>query len=186
VVAFLGDSITAGLGLAEEQAFPALVEGQLVARGCAMRAVNAGVSGDTSAGGVSRIDWVLSLLPRVVVLELGANDGLRGQPTASIEANLRQIGRRAGDAGAKVLVAGMRMPPSYGPQYTAAFAEVFPRVAHDLDAALIPFLLDGVAGRPELNQADGIHPTAAGQALIARTVAPYVERLLGCPIRSAG
>jgi acyl-CoA thioesterase I len=186
VVAFLGDSLTAGLGLAEEQAFPALVEGELVARGCAMRAVNAGVSGDTSAGGVSRVDWVLSLRPRVLVLELGANDGLRGQPIASIEANLRQIARRAFDAGARVLVAGMRMPPSYGPRYTAAFAEVFPRVARDVDAALIPFLLDGVAGRPELNQADGIHPTAAGQAVIARTVAPYVERLLGCPIRSSG
>jgi acyl-CoA thioesterase-1 len=179
-VAFLGDSLTAGLGLEESEAFPAWVERQLGARGCAMRAVNAGVSGDTSAGGVSRVDWVLSLHPRIVVLELGANDGLRGQPIAAIEANLREIARRARQAGATVLIAGMRMPPSYGPRYAEAFAELFGRVARDLDAELIPFLLDGVAGRPELNQPDGIHPTAEGQEVIARTVAPHIERLLGC------
>jgi acyl-CoA thioesterase-1 len=179
-VAFLGDSLTAGFGLAAEEAFPAQVEKRLGEQGCAMKAVNAGVSGDTSAGGVSRIDWVLSLHPRVVLLELGANDGLRGQPIASIEANLRQIAGRAREAGAQVLVAGMRMPPSYGPQYTAAFAAVFPRVATELGLELIPFLLEGVAGRPELNQADGIHPTAQGHQAIASTVAPYLERLLGC------
>ena len=174
-VVFLGDSLTAGLGLGEEEAFPALVGELLARRGIAVRVVNAGVSGDTSAGGLARVDWVLSLQPEILVVALGANDGLRGQPVEAIAANLREIVRRARAAGSRVLLAGMKMPPNYGPEYTREFEELYARLARELEVPFLPFLLAGVATIPELNQPDGIHPTAAGQRKIADLV---VEALL--------
>ncbi len=180
-IVFLGDSLTAGLGLGEEAAFPARVGELLAGRGLGVRIVNAGVSGDTSAGGVARIDWLLSLHPQIVVVALGANDGLRGQPVASIEANLREIVRRARAAGAQVVLAGMKMPPNYGPAYTRDFEALFARVAAEFELPFIPFLLEGVAADPQLNQADGIHPTAEGQRKIALLVERELLPLLSTP-----
>ncbi|MEM7479545.1 MAG: arylesterase [Acidobacteriota bacterium] len=178
LVVFLGDSLTAGYGLAEEEAFPALVGDRLTADGLPVRVVNAGVSGDTSAGGLSRIDWILRQRPDVVVVELGPNDGLRGQPLAAIEDNLRQIIQRSRRAGARVLLVGMQLPPSLGPEYTAGFRDLYGRLAEELDVPLVPFLLAGVAGEADLNLADGIHPNARGHRRIAETVAPYLREVI--------
>jgi acyl-CoA thioesterase I len=178
LVVFLGDSLTAGLGLGAEQAFPALVAAELEDRGTPIRAVNAGVSGDTSAGGLRRIDWLVRQRPDVVVVALGANDALRGQPAAAIEANLRQIVQRARAAGAEVLLVGIQVPPSYGDAYARAFAAIYPRLAAELDVPLLPFLLEGVAGRPELNLPDGIHPNDAGHRRIAAVVATHLQPLV--------
>ncbi len=180
-VVFLGDSLTAGLGLGEEAAYPAIAGELLAQRGIAVRIVNAGVSGDTSAGGLARVDWLLSLHPDIVLLALGANDGLRGQPVASIEANLREIVRRARAAGARVVLAGMKMPPNYGPDYTRDFEALYARLARELDLPFLPFLLEGVAADPKLNQADGIHPTAEGQRIVAGLVADALQPLLERP-----
>ena len=180
---FLGDSLTAGLGLGEEAAYPAIVGELLAARGVAVRIVNAGVSGDTSAGGLARLDWLLSLHPDILVVALGANDGLRGQPVASIEANLREIVRRARAAGSRVVLAGMKMPPNYGPDYTREFQALYERLARELQLPFVPFLLEGVAADPKLNQADGIHPTAEGQRIVARLVADALQPLLQPPAK---
>jgi len=179
LVAFLGDSLTAGHGLARDQAYPELVRIALARRGTDFRVINSGVSGDTSAGGLARLDWILGQEPDVVVVALGANDGLRGLSLVDMEGNLRAIVARARAAGARLLLAGMRMPPNYGPEYVEGFRAVFPRVAEELDVPFVPFLLEGVAAAPELNQADGIHPTASGQARLAENVAPLLEELLG-------
>ena len=178
LVIFLGDSLTAGYELDETQAFPALIEARLRAAGRAVRVVNAGVSGDTTAGGLARLDWLLRQQPDVLFVGLGGNDGLRGTPLAASEANLRAIVERAGAAGVRVLLAGMLMPPNYGPDYTEAFAAIYPRLAADLGVPLIPFLLEGVAARPELNLPDGIHPNAEGQRIVAGTVLSHLEPLL--------
>ncbi len=175
---FLGDSLTAGLGLGEESAFPALVAEALAREGAAVEVVNAGVSGDTSAGGLARLDWILRQRPDVVFVALGANDGLRGIPPEATAENLRRIVERARAAGARVLLAGMKLPPNYGPDYGARFEAIFPRLAGELEVPLVPFLLDGVGGRPELNLADGIHPNAAGHERIAETVLPLVREAL--------
>jgi len=180
-VVFLGDSLTAGLGLDETEAYPALVERKLEDEGLPIEAVNAGVSGDTSAGGLSRLDWLLSQKPDALVVGLGGNDGLRALPVESTEKNLREIVRRAQAAGVRVLLLGMRIPPNYGPDYTTRFAAMYPRIAEDLDVPLVPFLLDRVGGIRELNQPDGIHPTAEGQEILAENVAPYLEELLREP-----
>lgn len=179
LVAFLGDSLTAGLGLAAEEAYPALVETRMREEGVAIRALNAGVSGDTSAGGLRRVDWLLGQRPAVLVVGLGANDGLRGLPVAEVEKNLRQIVERAKAAGAKVVLLGMKIPPNYGPEYTRDFEAVYPRLAKELEVALVPFLLEGVGGVEDLNQADGIHPTAEGQVKVAENVVPVLKRVLG-------
>ena len=178
VVAILGDSLTAGLGVAHEEAYPALLEARLRREGYAYRVVNAGVSGDTSAGGLRRVDWVLRTRPDVVVVALGANDGLRGLPVEALRDNLEAIVRRLRAAGARVLLAGMRVPPNYGDAYARAFAAVFPDVARRTGVPLVPFLLDGVAGQARLNQADGIHPTAEGHRLMAERLWPYLRPLL--------
>ena len=178
VVAFLGDSLTAGYGLPAGQAFPAVLEERLAERGLPIRAVNAGVSGDTSAGGLARLDWVLSAEPDVVVVELGPNDGLRGLDLAMTEGNLRSIVQRSRDAGARVLLVGMRIPPNYGPDYAGDFAALFPRLAEELDVPLVPFLLEGVGGEADLNQGDGIHPTAEGQRILAVNVEPHLVPLV--------
>lgn len=178
LVVFLGDSLTAGYGLAEEQAFPSLVENALADRGLPIRIVNAGVSGDTTAGGVSRLDWLLRQAPDVVVVELGANDGLRGLPLEMSERNLREIVTRSLDAGAQVLLVGMKIPPNYGPVYTSGFEKIFPKLADELDVPLMPFLLEGVAADPKLNLPDGIHPNAEGQRRVAANFVPYLEPLV--------
>ena len=178
LVVFLGDSLTAGLGVAGEEAFPALIEARLAASGVEIRGVNAGISGDTTAGGLARLDWLLGQRPDVLVVGLGANDGLRGLSLEQTEANLRAILDRSRRAGCEVLLLGMRLPPNYGADYTERFAAIFPGLARELDVPLVPFLLGGVAGRPELNQADGIHPTAEGHRLMAENVLPQLRALL--------
>jgi acyl-CoA thioesterase-1 len=178
LVVFLGDSLTAGLGVDEDQAYPAIVSTKLAAAGHPVRILNAGVSGDTSAGGLRRIDWLLAQRPDVVVVGLGANDGLRGLQLEQTESNLRAILTRARGAGARVLLLGMMMPPNYGPEYAPAFAALYPRIAKDLEVPLVPFLLEGVGGRRELNQADGIHPTAGGHRVMADTVLGPLEGIV--------
>lgn len=177
-VVFLGDSLTAGFGLPRAEAYPALLESHLAGRGLEVSVVNAGVSGDTTAGGLARLDWLLRQDPAVLVVALGANDGLRGLSLKSLESNLRAIVTGARSAGAAVLLCGMRMPPNYGEDYTEGFAAVFSRVAEDLEVPLVPFLLEGVAAREELNLDDGMHPNSAGQARVAENVAPALEKLL--------
>lgn len=175
---FLGDSLSAGLGLAEDEAYPAVLAGLLAERGRSVHLVNAGVSGDTTAGGLARLDWVLRQRPAVLVVELGANDGLRGQQLEGVESNLREILRRGKASGAQVLLVGMRIPPNYGQDYTDHFAAIYPRLAKELGVDLVPFLLADVAADPRLNQSDGIHPTAEGHKIVARTVLPYLEHVL--------
>jgi len=184
VVLFLGTSLTAGYGLAIEQAFPSVVAEVIDSAGLPYRVVNAGVSGETSAGGLRRIDWLLSEPVDVLVLELGANDGLRGLDVDEMRRNLQEIvdRTRARYPHARIVIAGMESPPNMGSRYTSAFRRVFPDLAAANDAALIPFLLDGVAGRPELNQLDGIHPTAEGHRRIAATVWQVLEPLLRDPV----
>jgi len=184
LVVFLGDSLTAGLGLDENQAYPALVERKLQEEGKAARVINAGVSGDTTAGGLSRIGWILGQHPDLVVVGLGANDGLRALPLAEVETNLREIVRRSQSAGARVLLLGMRIPPNYGP-YADQFAALYPKLAKELNVPLVPFLLDKVGGIRSLNQADGIHPTAKGQEIVAKNVLPYLEKMLAEPKAAA-
>jgi len=177
-VVFLGDSIAAGLHLAADQAFPALLKQRLEARNAPFELLNAGVSGDTSSGGLRRIDWLLKQAPRVVVIELGANDGMRGLPVAIIERNLRAIISKVEAAKARVLLLGVRIPPSYGPEYVAAFESIYPRLATELQLAFVPFFMDGVAGVPELNLPDGIHPTARGHVLLAETLTAPLRAML--------
>lgn len=166
-VAFLGDSISAGLNLPAEEAFPLVLAARLRAQGAPFVPINAGVSGDTTAGGLRRIAFLLKQRPAVVVVELGANDGLRGVPLASIESNLRAILEQVRSAGAVPLLLGMRLPTSYGADYAEGFAAIYPRLAAELDVRFVPFFMEGVAGVPELNQEDALHPTAAGHRRLA-------------------
>lgn len=181
LVVFLGDSLTAGLGLPEDQAYPAVLDRRLDAQGTPVRVLNAGVSGDTTAGGLARLDWILKQKPDVLVVGLGGNDGLRGLDLDDTEKNLREIVRRGKASGARVLLLGMRLPPNYGPEYTEQFEEMYPKIAKDLDVPLVPFLLEGVGGVADLNQGDGIHPTAEGQERVAATVEPYLKEILEEP-----
>ena len=180
-VLIFGDSLTAGYGLedASTQAFPAVIQQKITAAGLPWRVVNAGLSGETSAGGLRRIDWILRAPVDVFVLELGANDGLRGLPVDAIKKNLQAIidRVRTKNPEVKIVVAGMMMPANFG-DYARSFAAVFPTLAKDNHATLIPFLLEGVAARPELNQADGIHPTAEGAELVATTVWKVLQPVL--------
>jgi len=178
VIVALGDSLTAGLGLPGDEAYPALLEERLRREGYPYRVVNAGVSGDTTAGGLRRVEWVLRTRPAIVIVALGANDGLRHQSVTAMRDNLVEIVRRLRGAGAAVLLAGARVPPNYGDDYGRAFAAIFPDVARATGVPLMPFLLDGVAGDPRLNQPDGIHPTGEGQRLIADRIWPYLKPLL--------
>jgi acyl-CoA thioesterase-1 len=178
VILAFGDSLTAGLGVTAEQAYPALLGARLRAEGYAYRVVNAGVSGDTTAGGLRRVDWALRLRPDIVILELGANDALRGQDLAGVRANLDRLVVRFQTAGARVLVAGMQLPPNYGLRYGVEFQRLYAEVARARGAALMPFFLEGVAGRPGLNQADGIHPTAAGYRVVVGHLWAHLRPLL--------
>lgn len=180
LVAF-GDSLTAGLGVPVDEAYPARLERRLREHGFTYRVVNAGVSGDTTAGGLRRVDWVLKSRPRIVILALGANDGLRGLAPERTRDNLAQIIERLQAAGATVVLAGMRVPPNYGDEYAAAFAAIFPDLARRYGLPLIPFFLDGVAANPALNQSDGIHPNAEGYQVIVDHIWPILRPLLTRP-----
>ena len=177
IIAF-GDSLTAGYGLPVEQSYPSLLESKLERDGLAYEVVNAGVSGDTSAGGVRRIDWSLEGDVKIVILELGANDLLRGQPISAMKQNLSQIISRIKTRGAEVLLAGMEAPTNSGPDYRRSVHEAFQTVAREHDVALIPFFLDRVAGIESLNQEDGVHPTAEGTRIVAETVYQSLKPML--------
>jgi len=178
-VIVLGDSVAAGLGLPADQAFPALLADELAERGTPpVEVINAGVSGDTSAGGLRRLDWLLKQAPDILLLELGGNDMLRGQPPSATEDNLRQIIDRCQERGVTVLLLGMRAAPNLGPEYTAEFDALYPRLAEEEGVALLPFLLEGVAGVEAYNQPDGIHPTAEGHAMVVDLVADALAPLI--------
>ena len=173
-IAVLGDSLTTAYGLAIEEGFPAQLERRLREEGYDCAVLDAGVGGDTTAGGLARLDWTLADRPSHVIVELGGNDGLRALPPEQMEQNLDAILGRLRADGVAVLLAGMRAPPNLGRTYGEAFEAVFARVAEGHDVPLYPFFLDGVAGDPELNQGDGIHPTAAGVAVIVDRMLPTV------------
>lgn len=177
IVAF-GDSLTAGLGVPAEASYPARLEARLRAEGYAYRVVNAGVSGDTTAGGLRRVDWALRLRPEIVIVELGANDALRGQDLSTVRANLDRLVVRFQSSGVRVLIAGIRLPVNYGDPYRGELERLYAAVARERKAALMPFFLEGVAGDPRLNQPDGIHPTADGYRLIVDGLWPYLRPLL--------
>ena len=177
-LAVLGDSLTAGYGLARADSFPAQLEAKLLESGVAVVVINAGVSGDTTAGGQRRLDWLLDDQPQAVILELGANDGLRGIDPEQTYRNLDNILTRLANEGLPVLLTGMLAPPNYGLAYGTAFKAIFPRLADKHHVAFYPFFLEGVAGRADLNQRDGLHPNAAGVAVIVEGILPAVEDLL--------
>ncbi len=181
IVAF-GDSLTAGLGVAQEDAYPAQLQRRLEEAGYRYRVINAGVSGDTTAGGVRRVDWVLNSKPSIVILELGANDGLRGIDLAQTKVNLETIIRRLQAAGVTVILAGMKLPPNYGEDYTARFSAIYQELAATYRVPLMPFFLEGVAAREGLNQADGIHPTEAGYRVIVENLMGTLQRYLIKPV----
>ena len=171
-IVVLGDSLAAGFGLDLSEAFPALLQKKIETAGLKFSVVNAGISGDTSAGGLRRIDWLLKRRVDVLILELGGNDGLRGIPVGVTRTNLQSIIDRTKQKypQAQIVVAGMQMPPNMGAEYNAAFERIFPDLAKANHAALVPFLIDGVGGKPELNLPDMIHPTAEGHKVVAENV----------------
>lgn len=169
-IAVLGDSLTAGLGVPKDAAYPSLLQRRLDEAGLDFEIVNAGVSGDTSAGGLARLDWALDGDVRILIVALGGNDGLRGLPADELQHNLSQIIERAQARGIRVILAGMDAPPNYGRDYIVAFHKVYPTLAATYHVALVPFLLQGVAGNENLNQRDGIHPTVAGARIVADNV----------------
>ncbi len=179
-ILFLGDSLTAGLGVQEAEAYPALIEQKIKDKNLPFTVINAGISGDTTAGGLARLDWVLQKKIDVLVVALGANDGLRGLPVAQTKANLQAIIDRvkAKNPEVKIVIAGMQIPPNMGGDYGTAFREIFSDLARANNAALVPFLLEGVGGHDDLNQADHIHPTAAGHKILAENVWRVLEPLL--------
>jgi acyl-CoA thioesterase I len=177
-IIFLGDSLTAGYGVEADEAYPALIEQQLRSDGLDVQVINMGVSGDTTAGGLNRLDWSLKQQPDLLVVGLGGNDGLRGIDLAASEQNLRAIIQRARNRDVTVLLLGMMIPPNYGEEYTGQFREMFPRLAQELGVPLVPFLLEGVGGVAHLNQPDGIHPTAEGHRLIAQHVLTQLRELV--------
>jgi len=174
-VLFIGDSLTAGLGVLPEQAYPALIQERLnQSKNSRVKVINGGISGSTSAGAYSRLKWYLRVRPDVLVLALGANDGLRGLPVAQMKTNLARAISLAKKSNIKVILCGMEVPPNYGPVYARDFGQVYPELAREFQISLVPFLLEGVGGQARLNQADGIHPTPEGHKIIARTVLPYI------------
>jgi len=171
-ILFFGDSITAGHGIDEDKAFPALIQQKIDSLGWDFKVVNGGLSGETSAGGLRRIDWMLQQPIAVFVLELGGNDGLRGIDLDATEKNLQKIIDKVEGKypDAKIILAGMQVPPNLGTGYSEKFKKMYPELADKNDVGLIPFLLKDVGGHPDLNQADGIHPTAKGHKIVAKTV----------------
>lgn len=179
-ILFYGDSLTAGYGLSKEQAFPQIIENRLKEDGRNVNVINAGLSGETSAGGLNRLDWILKQPVDVFVLELGANDGLRGVPVEETRKNLQAIidKVKSKNPNVKIIIAGMQVPPNLGPEYTSAFRDIFPALAKKNDALLIPFLLDGVAGDDTLNLPDGIHPNVEGHKIVADNVITALKRVM--------
>ena len=178
VILDFGDSLTAGYGLAPEQAFPARLAAALHREGIEARIVNGGVSGDTTAGGLARLDWALADKPDLVILALGANDALRGIDPAAVRDNLDKMIQKIEAGGAKLLLLGMVAPPNWGEEYKRAFDRIFPELARAYHVPLYPFFLEGVAMKPELNQPDGIHPNERGVAVLVDRIAPVVARLV--------
>lgn len=178
VLLALGDSLTAGYGVPAGQSYPSKLETALKAKGHAVRVINAGVSGDTTAGGRARLDWVLGDNPDAAIVALGGNDALRGLPPSQMFENLDAILKTLKDKGVAVLLAGMQAPPNLGPEYTQAFEDVYRRLAETYDVVFYPFLLQGIAAEPALNQGDGIHPTGAGYDVLVANILPSVEKLL--------
>ncbi|MDH5474320.1 MAG: arylesterase [Cyclobacteriaceae bacterium] len=179
-IIFFGDSLTAGMGLSKEQAFPFLVQELLTKKGNNVEVINAGLSGETTAGGFSRVDWILRKPIDIFVLELGANDALRGLPLDQTKQNLQGIidKVKAKYPNATIIVAGMQAPPNLGTQYINTFKEIFPSIAHENNLVLIPFILENVAGHTELNLPDGIHPNVDGHKIVANNIVKYFENLL--------
>ncbi len=178
IVAF-GDSLTAGYGLNPDDSYTVLLQQRLDQQGYRYRVINAGVSGDTSAGGARRVDWALqSGTVKFLILELGGNDGLRGLPIAEMQKNLSQVIERAQSRGVTVILAGMEAPPNLGTEYTRQFRQTFRDLAKQYNTAFIPFVLEGVGGRVELNQTDGIHPNAEGEKIFTETIWHALEPLL--------
>lgn len=177
IVAF-GDSLTAGLGVQADESYPAQLQRRLDDLNYPYRVINAGISGDTTAGGLRRVPWILNNNPELVILELGANDGLRGLDIDQTKHNLRQIVERLREAGAAVVLAGMKLPPNYGQDYTTRFEAIYPEIAHEYRLPLIPFFLEGVGGASSLNQADGIHPTKEGYEIIVEQVLRVLKPVL--------
>lgn len=179
VVLVVGDSLSAGYGIARAEAWPSLLQARLSDLGHPHRVVNASISGDTTRGGLARLPDALEIhAPELVIIELGANDGLRGIPVAEIRRNLSEMIQLAERSGARVLLAGIRIPPNYGPRYTGDFHEVYHDLAEEYGTGLVPFILDGVALEDGLMQDDGIHPSAAGQPRILDNLWPEVDRLI--------
>ncbi len=179
-IVFFGNSLTAGYGLDPSQAFPALIQRKIDSQNLSYKVVNAGVSGETSSGGNSRIDWILEQQVDIFVLELGANDGLRGIPVSETKTNLQSIidKVKARYPQAEIIIAGMQMPPNLGQQYTAEFREIFPELAKKNNGRLIPFILEGVGGEAKFNQQDGIHPTEEGHQIVAENVWEQLQPIL--------
>ena len=180
VILFFGNSLTAGYGLEQDEAFPAMIQERIDSLNLSYKVINAGLSGETTSGGKNRIDWVLKQNVDVFVLELGANDGLRGIPLEETRRNLQEIIDfvRNKNPETKIILAGMQIPPNMGQDYTSEFKNIFPELAEKNDVYLIPFLLEGVAGDPDLNQQDGIHPTAEGYEIVTDNVWEVLEPLL--------
>jgi acyl-CoA thioesterase-1 len=179
-IVFFGDSITAGYGINIESAFPSLLQQKLAAEGYDYRVINSGLSGETTAGGLQRIDWVLKMKPSIFVLELGGNDGLRGLSLDQTKRNLKEMIEkiRMASPDTKILLAGMQIPPNLGQAYTKEFSELFQEIAESEKVMLIPFLLQGVGGEKELNLSDGIHPNEAGHKIVADTVWDYLKEVI--------
>ncbi|MDF0709200.1 arylesterase [Flagellimonas okinawensis] len=171
-ILFFGDSLTAGYGLEVSQAFPALIQQKIDSLDLDYTVINAGLSGETTASGKNRLEWVLTDDVDIVIIELGANDGLRGVPLTETEQNLKEMVNKVQSKlpEARIVLAGMMIPPNMGPEYTSKFEHIFPELAESENIELIPFLLEDVAGIPELNQGDGIHPTVKGQKIVAQNV----------------
>lgn len=180
IILFFGNSLTAGMGLEVEQAFPALIQKKLDTVNKSFKIINAGLSGETTASGRNRLSWVLKQKVDIFVLELGANDGLRGIPLSETRKNLQEMIETVRDHNpeVKILLAGMQIPPNMGQDYTSEFKLIYPELAKKNDIELVPFLLQDVAGIPELNQADGIHPTVDGQKILAKNVWAVLEKML--------
>ena len=174
----LGDSLTDGLGLQRDETYPTRLQEILRAEGYDVEVVNASVSGDTTAGGLRRLEWALEGDVRILIVALGGNDGLRGLPVGQMKENLREIVTRAHQKDVAVLLAGMEAPPNFGSLYTDEFREVFHDLAREYEVGFVPFLLEGVAGNADLNQADGIHPTAEGARMIAAHMWPVLQSML--------
>lgn len=180
IIVFFGTSLTAGMGLEPEEAYPALIQAKLDSLKLSGEIINAGLSGETTASGKNRLDWVLKQEADIFVLELGANDGLRGVPLEETRKNLQEIIDKVKEKNpdTQIVLAGMQIPPNMGEEYTSEFRNIFPDLAEENNLELIPFLLEDVAGNPNLNQRDGIHPTAEGQEILAENVWEVLEPLV--------